>query len=189
MVADTAVMLLNAENGVEIGSELIWNYVENSRKPILFAVNHLDHQKADFDETVRPGRSDLGKDHPDAISRQDGRRLQRDYRPAQDDDVPLSATGGKPESCPSPRRKWKANRLHNELVEPRNDERTTYFEKGDDEGQTNSARAQARHALHHDVKPGLRPLRQARHGQRPTPWASSTTAPSATELLPEKLRK
>ena len=30
-VADTAVMLLNAENGVEIGSELIWNYVENSR--------------------------------------------------------------------------------------------------------------------------------------------------------------
>ena len=45
-VADTAVMLLNAENGVEIGSELIWNYVEKFQKPILFAVNHLLAGKA-----------------------------------------------------------------------------------------------------------------------------------------------
>ena len=57
-------MLLNAENGVEIGSELIWNYVEKFQKPILFAVNHLDHQKADFDETVRQAQERLARRSP-----------------------------------------------------------------------------------------------------------------------------
>src|SRR5436190_1762390 len=40
-VADTAVMLLNGENGVEVGTELIWNYVEKFQKPIIFAEGSL----------------------------------------------------------------------------------------------------------------------------------------------------
>src|SRR3954464_5209743 len=60
-VADTAVMLLNGENGVEVGTELIWNYVEKFQKPIIFAVNQLDHSKSDFDGTVDQSRRRFGK--------------------------------------------------------------------------------------------------------------------------------
>src|SRR6476661_3345909 len=59
-VADTAVMLLNAEKGVEIGTELVWNYVEKFQKPILFAINHIDHSKSDFDMTVDQAKKTFG---------------------------------------------------------------------------------------------------------------------------------
>ena len=60
-VADTAVMLLNSEHGVEIGTELIWNYVEKFNKPIIFAINHLDHSKSDFDSTLEQAKRRFGK--------------------------------------------------------------------------------------------------------------------------------
>src|SRR5213075_3464940 len=60
-VADTAVMLLNSENGVEVGTELIWNYVEKFQKPIVFAINHVDHTKSDFDGSVDQARKRFGK--------------------------------------------------------------------------------------------------------------------------------
>ena len=52
-VADTGVMLLNANFGVEVGTDIIWEYTEHFKTPMLFAVNKLDHEKADFDKTVR----------------------------------------------------------------------------------------------------------------------------------------
>src|SRR5580698_2616958 len=43
-VADTCLMLLNAQQGIEVGTELIWRYVDKYTKPIIFAVNQLDHE-------------------------------------------------------------------------------------------------------------------------------------------------
>src|SRR6185436_1776247 len=60
-VADTGVLLLNAQHGVEIGTELIWNYIEEYNKTMLFAINQLDHEKADFDATVEQARKRFGK--------------------------------------------------------------------------------------------------------------------------------
>ena len=48
-VADTCVMVINAQHGVEIGTELIWNYVDRFQKPVIFAINQVDHPKSDFD--------------------------------------------------------------------------------------------------------------------------------------------
>src|SRR5690348_13146071 len=48
-VADTGIMLLNAQFGVEVGTDIIWEYTEKFKTPMLFAVNQLDHEKADFD--------------------------------------------------------------------------------------------------------------------------------------------
>ena len=45
-VADTALMMLNARSGVEVGTELIWEYVERFNTPTTFVVNHLDNEKA-----------------------------------------------------------------------------------------------------------------------------------------------
>ena len=44
-VADTGVMLINAQYGVEVGTELIWDYMEQFQKPVIFGINHLDHPK------------------------------------------------------------------------------------------------------------------------------------------------
>ena len=51
-VTDTAIILLNAQNGVEVGTQNHFRYTEKYNKPIIFLVNQLDHEKADYDKTV-----------------------------------------------------------------------------------------------------------------------------------------
>jgi elongation factor G len=48
-VADTAVILINAQHGVEVGTELVWQHVDRYQKPIILAINQLDHINADFE--------------------------------------------------------------------------------------------------------------------------------------------
>ncbi len=59
-VADTAVMVINAQNGVEVGTEITWRHVTRLQKPAIFAINQLEHEKANFDETVRQLKSQFG---------------------------------------------------------------------------------------------------------------------------------
>ncbi|MEI6456447.1 MAG: GTP-binding protein, partial [bacterium] len=60
-VTDTAVMVVNGQNGVEVGTEITWRYASRSGKPVIFAVNHLDQEHANFDETIRQLRQQFGK--------------------------------------------------------------------------------------------------------------------------------
>src|ERR1700704_1636075 len=60
-VADTGVMLLNAAMGVEVGSDIIWQYTEKFKTPMIFAVNKLDQDKADFDKTVKQAKDHFGR--------------------------------------------------------------------------------------------------------------------------------
>jgi elongation factor G len=59
-VADTALMLLNAKSGVEVGTELIWEYIENFKTPTIFIINQLDHEKADYEMTLEQARERFG---------------------------------------------------------------------------------------------------------------------------------
>ena len=60
-VADTGIMLLNSNFGVEVGADIIWEYTEKFKTPMIFAVNKLDQDKADFDKTVREARDHFGR--------------------------------------------------------------------------------------------------------------------------------
>jgi elongation factor G len=51
-VADTAVMLINAQNGIEVGTEIHNRWVEKFNKPMIFVANHLDHDKTNFEKSV-----------------------------------------------------------------------------------------------------------------------------------------
>src|ERR1043165_6114837 len=136
-VADTAVMLLNGENGVEVGTELIWNYVEKFQKQIIFAVNHVDHNKADFDNTLEQAKRRFGK----AITLMQYPVKQGEQFDSIIDLLKMTMykfpkTGVKPEKLPIPAdEQERANQLHNELVEKaaENDEKLMelYFEKGE----------------------------------------------------------
>src|ERR1700760_3308870 len=59
-VADTGVMLLNASMGVEVGTDIIWEYTEKFKTPMIFAVNKLDEDQADFDKTVAEAKAHFG---------------------------------------------------------------------------------------------------------------------------------
>jgi elongation factor G len=49
--SDLAVMLINAQNAVEVGTEIHFRHCEHSEKPVLFVINGLDHEKSNFDKS------------------------------------------------------------------------------------------------------------------------------------------
>jgi len=157
-VADTCVMAINASHGVEVGTELIWNYAEEFNKPVLFAINQIDHPKADFESSLQSLKAHFGQ-----------KVTQMQYPLNQGVDFNeiidllkmvlyrFPADGGKPEKLPIPAsEKEKADRLHNELVEKaaENDEKLMekYFEKGTlDEDELRLGLKEG--MIHHDVFP------------------------------------
>jgi elongation factor G len=190
-VADTAVLLLNSQNGVEVGTELIWNYVEKFQKPIAFAVNQVDHPKSDFDATIDEARKRFGK----AVTLMQYPVQQGDGFDSIIDLLKMTmykfpAGGGKPEKLPIPEEeKAKAEKLHNELVEKaaENDEKLMekYFEQGSlDEDELRSGLSLG--MLHHDVYPVFCLSAKKNMGNGRLMGFIDNVAPSATQLLPEK---
>jgi len=51
-VTDTALILLNTQYGVEVGTNNHFRYTERFNKPVIFVTNHLDQEKADFEKTL-----------------------------------------------------------------------------------------------------------------------------------------
>jgi elongation factor G len=59
-VVDAGVMVINAQSGVDVGTEIQWRWVKKGNTPLLFAVNQLDHDKANFDEAIRQLKENFG---------------------------------------------------------------------------------------------------------------------------------
>ncbi len=51
-VADTALMVLNAQNGIDVGAEIQWRWTKKMGTPVVFVINQLDHEKAKYDEII-----------------------------------------------------------------------------------------------------------------------------------------
>ncbi len=51
-VADTAVVFVKGFEGVEVGTEIVWSYVNEYQIPSFFVVNKMDGENSDFDRTV-----------------------------------------------------------------------------------------------------------------------------------------
>ena len=51
-VCDSAIMVVNAGAGVEVGTEIHGRYVEQYKKPMIIAVNQLETEKANWDNTL-----------------------------------------------------------------------------------------------------------------------------------------
>ncbi|MGL5772799.1 MAG: GTP-binding protein, partial [Bacteroidales bacterium] len=51
-VTDTALLLLDAEYGVEVGTQNKFRYTEKLSKPVVFVVNQLDAEKADYENVL-----------------------------------------------------------------------------------------------------------------------------------------
>ena len=59
-VCDTSVLVVNAQNGVEVGTNNAFRVTAALKKPVIFALNQLDGEKADFDNVLEQMRDTYG---------------------------------------------------------------------------------------------------------------------------------
>lgn len=60
-VVDTALLVVNANDGVDVGVDLGWRNSLKRNTPLMFVINQLDHEKSNFEETVNDLRDHFGK--------------------------------------------------------------------------------------------------------------------------------
>ncbi len=60
-VVEAAIILVNAQSGIEVGTELAVRNAAKINTPIIFNINQLDHEKANYDETIRQLKEYFGE--------------------------------------------------------------------------------------------------------------------------------
>ena len=60
-VCETAIMVINAQQGVEVGTEIYARYAERYGSPMIVAVNQLDGEKASWENTLDSMKEAFGK--------------------------------------------------------------------------------------------------------------------------------
>lgn len=60
-VAECAIVVVDAVSGVEVGTELVWQYADESKLPRIILINKLDRENADFDKVLGQLREQFGK--------------------------------------------------------------------------------------------------------------------------------
>ena len=189
-VADTGIMLLNAVAGVEVGTDIIWQYTEQFKTPMIFAVNHLDHEKADFDNTVLQARQHFGNNivmiqYP----LQHGEGFHCIIDVLRMTMYKFKDAGGKPEKLPIPEEeKERADELHKLLIEAvaGNDETLMekYFEKGElDEDDIKNGMKKA--MINHDLFPLFCISAERNMGCGRLMGFIDNVCPSANEMPPQ----
>ena len=191
-VADTGVMLLNAVMGVEVGTDIIWDYTEQFKTPMIFAVNKLDDDNADFDSTVKEAKSHFGnKVVVVQYPQQQGAGFHAIIDVLRMTMYKFRDAGGKPEKLPIPEEeKARAEELHRELVEAiaGNDEALMekYFDKGElDEDEMKEGLKKA--MINHDLFPLFCLSAERNMGSGRLMGFIDNVCPSANEMRPAKL--
>ena len=59
-IADTGIIFATAKNGVEVGTEKAWKYVNETNRPRIFYISKLDEEHADFAKTAEALRAAFG---------------------------------------------------------------------------------------------------------------------------------
>ena len=136
-VADTALLMVNAQYSIEVGTEIAWRYLTTFNKPSIFVVNQCDQPKSDYNQAVEDLQDRFGSGVV---------MMQYPYNQGEGFNSIIDLLkmtmykfpdgGGKPEKHPIPdEERERANELHNALVEAaaEHDESLMelYFEKGE----------------------------------------------------------
>jgi elongation factor G len=189
-VADTGVMLINAVMGVEVGTDIIWDYTEKFKTPMIFGVNKLDDDNADFDKTVREAKNHFGsKVVVVQYPRQQGAGFHEIIDVLRMTMYKFRDTGGKPDKLPIPdEEKAKADELHKELIEAvaSNDETLMekYFDKGElDEDEMKNGLKKA--MINHDLFPLFCLSASRNMGSGRLMGFIDNVCPSANEMPPQ----
>ena len=192
-VADTGVMLINASRGVEVGTDIIWDYTEQFKTPMIFAVNKLDEETADFDKAVAEAKAHFGSNITVVqYPRQQGAGFHEIIDVLRMTMYKFKDGGGKPEKLPIPDdEKERADKLHKELIEAvaGNDETLMekYFDKGElDEDEIKAGMKKA--MINHDLFPLFCLSAERNMGSGRLMGFIDNVCPSANEMPPQKTK-
>jgi len=59
-ITATGLLVFNAVNGVEVGTEIASRNAEKFHKPLIFVVNHLDHENSNWENTIEMAKTSFG---------------------------------------------------------------------------------------------------------------------------------
>ena len=140
-VADTSVMILNAANGVEVGTEILWEYTQKFKTPTILVVNQMDHDKADFEATLEQAKNRFGsKILPVQYTTTAGVGFNSIIDALRMVMYVFKDEGGKPEKHEIPESELaRAQEMHNALVEAAAENDETLMEKFFEAGSLNES--------------------------------------------------
>lgn len=135
-VADTAIMVLNGAHGVEVGTELLWEYIDEFGTPTVFVINQLDHEQAEFERTLEQAQERFGnKVIPVQFPVRTGIGFNSIVDALRMVMYVFPDGGGKPEKKEIPATELeRAKALHNQLVEVAAEHEDGLMEKFFDQG-------------------------------------------------------
>jgi elongation factor G len=135
-VTDTALMVVSAQYGVEVGTINLFRNTEQQKKPVIFLVNQLDKENADFERTVLQLKETYGnKVVQIQYPVQTGQNFHQMVDVLKMKLYQWKPEGGAPEILEIPdSEKDKATELHNALVEAAAENDEALMEKFFDQG-------------------------------------------------------
>ena len=118
-VVDTVVMVVNGQHGVEVGTGVQWRHAKEHNKPVVFAINQMDHENVNMENTIEQLKNSFGRKVT---------QVQYPLNPGSGFNAIIDVLrmvmykfpdgGGKPEKADIPEEEMaKAEQMHNELVE------------------------------------------------------------------------
>jgi elongation factor G len=151
-VADTAIFVIDATEGVQVGAEQSWRYCEASGTPSMFVLNKIDQDKADIQDSILQIQERYGRAATVVQIRGKDKRSIVDVLLMKE--LSFDKDGKMTQSEIPDNLRAEAEQLHNELVEniAENDEglMELYFEQGElseDEMRIGLRKAMIRHQL------------------------------------------
>jgi elongation factor G len=135
-VSDTALIVLNGAHGVEVGTEILWEYVNEYKTPSIFVINQVDHDKSDYESTLEQARDRFGsKVLPFQYPLNQGGPFNSIVDVLHMVMYVFDAKGGKPTKHPIPEAEMpRAMEMHNAIVEAAAENEDglmeKFFEKG-----------------------------------------------------------
>ena len=188
-VADTGVMLLNAAVGVEVGADLIWDYTEQFKTPMIFVINQLDHESADYDKTLQDAKNHFGSN---VVAMQYPVNPGIGFNEIIDTlhMVMYRFANGKTEELPIPdSEKERAEAMHKDLIEivASNDEELMekYFELGE-LSEEDLKHGIKKAMIHHDLFPLFCTSAKNNTGTGRLMGFIDVVCPSANEMPPQQ---
>ena len=86
-VVEGAIVMVDAVSGLEVGTEIAWNYCDKFKIPRLLVINKMDRENANFQETLAsvqrfseircPGHADAGMCCREICLGEDRKRVRR----------------------------------------------------------------------------------------------------------------
>ncbi len=134
-VVDTGIIAINAQNAIEVGTENAWLYSEKRNLPVMFLINKLDFDQANFDKASEEIISRYGRS---ATIFQYPLQVGANFNSIVDvlSMKLIEFSDGKPSVKDLPAsEKDKVEKLHNELVESIAESNEELMEKYLDNGE------------------------------------------------------